>query len=135
MTYGVGSKNQFLSEQIQKFCRLEEKESPTNRLTRTERRYEAFFSQPATRNKDGPFIVRLRFASKASDLGETEDIAHQTLLAFERKFHRKPGIEDQYLQLMYELIRLRHGEEVDLSRIKKPPYFLLYHCIFKLAWF
>ncbi|XP_055910706.1 uncharacterized protein LOC129945071 [Eupeodes corollae] len=129
---GICTADEALDQQIERFWRLEETTAATdNNFTQAEKRCETHFIQTTTRDSIGRFVVWLPFKEAPTCLGESKDIAFRRFIALERRLANSPDLKKLYKQFIEEYLQLGHMQEVSLSQIAKPYYFLPHHCIQK----
>ncbi|XP_037910069.1 uncharacterized protein LOC119650916 [Hermetia illucens] len=121
-----------LSEQIERFWKLEEPESTENfAMTTQEINCENHFGETMKRTNNGRFIVKLPFKVDPAKLGKSRGNAERRLFKLEWRLARNPELRKQYNKFMDEYKQLGHMTEIDEGSIPSLHYFLPHHSVLK----
>ncbi|XP_055711438.1 uncharacterized protein LOC129806693 [Phlebotomus papatasi] len=109
-----------LNETLKRFWEVETIMPKQPHLTEEEQLCETHFAETHTRDKSGRYVVKLPFKPSHEDLGDSTTTAMARLQAMERRFTRKPVLQQGYKQFMDEYLALDHMELVQPDELEKP---------------
>lgn len=120
-----------LSDQIEKFWKMEECLTVDDRTLEEKLSEEKFCSQ-VSRDSDGRYVVGMLLNDKIGSLGDSRKIAEVRLNSLWRKFEANPDLKRMYCDFMSEYLNLNHMKEVDGSeKGVHGSYYLPHHGVMK----
>ncbi|XP_045466602.1 uncharacterized protein LOC123675299 [Harmonia axyridis] len=124
--------NEMLDESLIRFWKTEEIPQRTI-YTKEEQYCEDYFEKTTIRKGDGRFVVRLPFAKRVQDIGDSSLVALKRLQSIEKRFKRDENLKNEYVEFMRQYEAMGHMTYVKNfdNFIDQPSYILPHHAVIK----
>lgn len=117
-----------LQKQVERFWKMNEFISHTQKFTDEEQQCEDYFKRTTTRAADGKFIVNIPFKETLDELGDSKQVAESRLFALERRFEKDERLKTMYTDFMQEYETLKHMTKTDIENVA---FFLPHHPVIR----
>lgn len=119
-----------LDRSLKMFWEVEEVPQVNEIKSLEDEKCEKYFDETHYRDDEGRFVVKLPFIDNRKEIGESKSMALKRFGYLERRFARDPILHQEYVEIMRELLALKHMQPAKPSDGREE-YYMPHHPIIK----